>query len=462
MAHIKITKGIDLPILGKPEGEPRSLQLSGESGPMAQPAVAALDLSPFHNIKLIQLINEGESVKIGQPLAEDQKHPGRFFVSPAGGIIRTIRRGIKGRLLNISIETSKQEEFVQFQPLDPAQASREQLISRFKAAGIFSKIRQRPFNILANPDIAPRSIFVKAIETAPFIPSSEIQVKGHEKAFQAGLDALAKLTDGSVHLVYGSHSDFQPFVQAQRVKKHTIEGPHPAGTHSVHIHFIDPVKSPHDIIWTLNAHDVVAAGKALLEGRYYHERIVGIGGPGVLADRTGYFYVREGVPINALISGRLDKGHYRLISGDPLNGKKVSGSDYLGFSDFAFSVIPDYEEREFLYFMRPGLDRYSASSAYPSGHFNFHKEYNFTTSLHGEPRPFVDATMYDKVMPMNIPVMHLTKAVMAEDYSLAEAYGLLEVDSEDFALATFVCPSKMEITEIIKSGLKIDAEHHLN
>lgn len=466
MAQIKITRGVDLPIKGKPEGDPLPLQLSGESAPMAVlflPALIALDLSTFDNIKFTLLVKEGDAVKIGQPLAEDKNNRGRFFVSPAGGIVKTIRRGIKGRLIDISIEVSKQEEWIQFQPLNPKQASREQLVSRFKESGLFSKIRQRPFNILANPEKPPRSIFVKAVETAPFVPPSEMQVKGHEEAFQAGLDALAKMTDGPVHLVYSSSSGFSPFINAQGVQKHTIEGPHPAGTHSVHIHLLDPVKSTQDRVWTLNAHDVIVIGKLLLEGKYYNERIIGIGGPGVLPDRTGYFYVREGLPINALISGRLEKGHYRFVSGDPLTGKKVVANDYFGFAHYAFSVIPEYEEREFLYFMLPGFGKYSFSRAYPSGHFdNSNTAYNFTTSLHGEPRPFLDATMYDKVMPMNIPVMHLTKAVMSEDYSLAEAYGLLEVDSEDFALSTFVCPSKMEMTEIIKSGLKIYAEQHLN
>ncbi len=337
------------------------------------------------------------------------------------------------------------------------------MIARFKESGLFSKIRQRPFNILANPDKTPRSIFVKAIETAPFVPPAEMQVKGNEQAFQTGLGALTKLTEGPVHLVYKQDSDFSSFIHAKDVQKHTIEGPHPAGTHSVHIHYLDPIKSPQDIVWTLNAHDVVVIGKLLLEGRYYNERVIGIGGPGILQDRTGYFKVFEGLPINTLISGRLEKGHFRLISGDPLTGKKVFSNDFLGFAHYAFSAIPEYEDRKFLYFMLPGFNRYSFSRAYPSGHFsNANSTYDFTTSLHGEPRPFVDATLYDKVMPMRIPTMHLTKAILAEDYPLAETYGLLEVDSEDFALATFVCPSKMEMTEIIKNGLKIDAEHHQN
>lgn len=463
MTHIKIAKGVDIPIKGKPEGTPKPLQMSGESGPLTSPTHIALNLSPFEDVKFRLLVKEGDAVKLGQPLAEDKAHPGRFFVSPAGGLVTEIRRGLKRRLMDIVIQVAKEEESLHFPPLDPHTASREQLIERLKETGLFAKIRRRPFNLLADPSKTPRCIFVKAVESAPFVPPAEMQVAGHEKAFQYGLDALTKLTDGPVHLVYHKDSTLRAFTDAHNVQKHTIEGPHPIGTHSVHIHYIDPIRGADDLIWTLNAHDVVAIGEQLLTGNTYVDRVISIAGPGILENKTGYFHVREGMPINALISGRIEKGHLRLISGDPLTGSKVTGNDFIGFRDYAFCVIPENEDRQFLHFFRLGSNKYTFSRTYLSGHRdNSDKVYDFTTSQHGEERPFIDSTMYEKVMPLPIPTMHLTKAVMAEDYDLAEEYGLLEVDSEDFALATFVCPSKMEMTEIIKSGLKTYAKQVLH
>ena len=455
MAHIKITKGLDIPIKGKPHGKVSTLIPSG-SASQVLPDQVALNLVPFDNTKFKLLAAAGDVVKIGQPLAEDKSSPGRMFCSPAGGIIKEVRRGFRRSLVDIVIDVAKHEEQQEFPKINAEVASREQIIDSLKAGGVFAFIRSRPFNRLADPEVLPRNIFVKAIESAPFVPPAELQVEGYEKEFQDGLTALAKLTDGKVHLVYGVSSACKAFTNAAHVEKHTAEGPHPIATHSLHIQSIDPVKSSDDNIWTLTAHDVVRIGVLLSQGRYLTERVISIAGPGVLSDRIGYFKVREGLPVHSLISGRLHpNGELRFVSGDPLMGKKVNQEDFLGFYHYAFTVIPENDQREFLHFFRLGARKYSFSKAYVSGHLNnAHREYDFTTNQHGEHRAFVDSTLYDEVMPLPIPTMLLVKAVMAEDFELAESLGLLEVDSEDFALPTFVCPSKMEMTDIIKTGLE--------
>jgi Na+-transporting NADH:ubiquinone oxidoreductase subunit A len=446
MVQIKTTKGLDIPIKGKPKGELKSLPHSEH---------IALDLSPFEEIKFRLLVKPGDPVKIGQPLAEDKDSPGRMFVSPAGGVVKDVKRGLKRRLLAIVIELRGKETYEEYTPLDFSVASREEIIARFKEAGIFTLIRCRPFNLLANPALTPRSIFVKALQSAPFAPPDELQVKGLEREFQIGLNTLSKLTSGSVHLVYRNGSDCKAFTEAKNVQKHTAEGPHPVSNHSIHIHFIDPIKKVDDVVWTLNTIDVIAIGHLMLSGRCWNERVISIAGTGILPDRLGFFKTRAGVAVADIIAGRLPKGLVRLISGDVLTGEKVTAEDYLGFYDTVLCAIPENSEREFLHFFRLGADKYSFSRAYLSGLFQKSKqEYDFTTSQHGEPRPFIDSSLENEVMPLRLPIEHLVKAVMAEDYELAEALGLLEVDGEDFALATFVCPSKIEMAEIMKNGLK--------
>lgn len=454
MVHIKIDKGLNIPIKGQPTGDIKLLRGNRNSFPLEMPKQIALDLKPFE-LKFKLLSVEGDYVKIGQPLAEDKSAPGRFFVSPASGVIKEIRRGLKRRLEGIVIDVAENEEFYEFNKINVETASRDEIIELFKNGGVFTRIKRRPFDILANPLETPRTIFVKAIESAPFVPQAEYQVLGHEKEFQAGLTALSKITNGKVNLVYSSKSTCSSFINAKNVEKHTAEGPHPVGTHSLHIQKIDPVQSVDDVIWTLNAHDVVMIGYLLTEGRYFTDRIIGIGGPGSIENKVGFYKVREGISINSLISERIPQGSFRFISGDPLNGQKIEPQDFLGFNDFVFCVIPENESREFLHFFRLGKDKYSMSRAYLSGHLNNkNRQYDFNTSLHGEPRPFIVASMYDKVQPLDISTMLLVKAVMAEDFELAETLGLLEVSPEDFALPTFVCPSKMEMTDIIHNGLK--------
>lgn len=454
MVHIKITKGLDIPISGKPVGTLQALVPAGQASSQT-PSQIALCLGSFDDIKLRLLVQIGDVVKRGQPLAEDKSAPGRMFVSPAGGVIKDIRRGLKRSLQEIVIGVSGDEEDVELPPIDIARASRQEIIDRLLEGGAFACLRSRPFNLLADPKKTPRSIFVKALESAPFVPPAEIQVKGHEKEFQAGLQALSKLTDGKVHLVYRKDTPFKAFTEAAYVERHTAEGPHPVSNVSLHIQNIDPIRSVEDVIWTVTALDVVAIGYLLLWGRCYTERVVSVAGPGVLPDRVGYFKVRAGYPIEALVAGRVAKGKMRLVSGDPLMGDRVEVDGFLGFSHTAFCVIPEGVDREFLHFFGLGVNKYSFSRAYLSGHLdNSHREYPFTTSQHGEHRAFIDSVLYDEVMPLSVPTMLLVKAVMAEDFELAQTLGLVEVDSEDFALPTFVCPSKMEMVDIIKKGLK--------
>lgn len=460
MANIKITKGLDIPIKGKPEGPVKYLTPSGGASPLV-PNLIALNLRSFDDVKFKLLVKPDDVVKIGQPLLEDKTHSGRMFCSPAGGVIKEIRRGLKRSLLDIVINV-KNEEYYPFPTLNIATASRQQILDLLKAGGLFAHIRSRPFNLLANPEKMPRSIFVKAVESAPFVPPAELQVAGHEKEFQEGLNALAKLTDGSVHLFYRVNTSFNAFSDAKNVQKHTAEGPHPIGTYSLYIQTLDPINSVDDVVWTLDAHDVVTIGYLLTKGRYFIDRIISIAGPGVIPDRIGYYRGRAGLCVSDLISGRIEHSLLRFISGDPLMGYKVENDDFLGFHHYAFCVIPENIEREVLHFFRLGVDKYSFSKTYISGHLNNrNREYDFTTNQHGEHRAFIDSTLYDEVMPLPISTMMLVKAVMAEDFDLAEELGLLSVDSEDFGLPTFVCPSKMEMTEIIKNGLRQHASEAL-
>lgn len=455
MVHIKITKGLDIPIMGHPEGHTRNLIPSGEVSPLLQPPQIGLNLDEFDDIKFRLLVKAGDVVKIGQPLAEDKSCPGRMFVSPAGGTIKDIIRGLKRSLQTIIIDVAKQEQYEELPIFNISGASREDLIERLKAGGLFTRIRSRPFNFLANPQKQPRCIFVKALESAPFAPPSELQVEGYEKEFQYGLDVLAKLTNGPVNLVYRHGTPCKAFFEAKNVQHHTAEGPHPVSNPSLHIQRIDPIRGSDDVVWTLNAHQVVSIGYLMMHNRYFIHRTISIAGPAIIPGRVGFFKAREGFPIGSLIAGRIERGTVRLISGDPLMGKKIAAEDFLGYDHFVFCAIKENTTREPLHFFRLGTAKYSFSKAYLTGHLDPEgREYYFTTNQHGEHRPFMVSLIYDEVQPLNIPTVLLVKAVMAEDFDLAETLGLLEVDSEDFALPTFVCPSKMEMTAIIQRGLK--------
>lgn len=451
MVHIRIKKGLDIPMEGAPKNEVTPLRSQGS---VVWPKEVALDLSPFHLLRFRLLVRPGDQVKAGQPIAADKRHLERVFVSPAGGVVKEVRRGLKRRLMSVVITLSDEESFVEFERVDPKNAPRDQLIKLLLDGGIFPRIRQRPLDQLAEPQKVPRAIFVKAIESAPFVPSAEMQVAELAHEFQAGLDCLTRLTDGKVHLVYREGSPMKAFTEARHVEKHTIEGPHPSGNASVHIHHISPIERIDEVVWTIDAWTTAAIGHILMHGKILTDRVVGVAGSGVVEGRTGFFKVRDGFPVSALIEGRLPKEDVRLISGDPLTGQKVDATGFIGYYDSTLSVIPENHDRQFMHFFRLGSDKYTASRTYLSGFFK-NRLYSFDTNKHGEERFFVIGSPYDKVMPMNINTMQLVKAVLAEDFDLAEVLGFLEVAPEDFALATFVDPSKIEMTQIIRE--KLDA-----
>ncbi len=421
---IKIKKGLDIPLLGEPTGEVQSIPFSNR---------LALDLSPFETTLFKLIKKKGEFVRVGEPLAYDKKCPKRLFVSPSSGVVKEVVRGLKRRLLSVVIETDQKQILFE--------RKKETLFE----AGLAPHIQVRPGLRIARPDQKPEAIFVKAIESAPFAPPPEIQLKGYEDFFREGIKTLKEFAP--VHLTCregsGAFSSFDAQV-------HIASGPHPIGNHSVHIAAIHPITMNDQIIWTLNIVDVIAIGRWKLEGVYHTQRIISVAG-----DKGGFYQVHSGTPLADLIDG--EGG--RVISGDPLMGVEVGPKGYLGFYHHTVcSLLESKEKREFLHFLKLNRKGYTASKAY----LFRRKTATLSTLMHGEERAFVDGAIYDRVMPLPIETMLLVKMLLTKEYEKGEALGLLGVHPEDFALPTYLCPSKIEMTEIVKEGLKAYALQYLD
>lgn len=432
---IKIKKGLDIPLQGRPSGSIKDLPL---------PAEVALDLSAFEPLLFSLLKKEDDKVKVGEPIVEDKKCQGRFFVSPGSGRIKKIIRGAKRRILSIVIETDQLQT-----PFKKEKGSIETLMR----GGLYPHIQMRPCERIAHPNKKPEAIFVRAIESAPFVPPAEMQIEGREEFFAAGLEGLKSIAP--LHLIYREGSSCSLFTNPPHGDAHSAAGPHPIGNPSLHIAALHPIKRNDQVIWTLSVSDVIAIGMWIKEGIYYADKVIGIGGEGIPEEKRGYYRVNRGSSLESLI-GKYDDS-VRVISGDPLNG--TSSIEYLGFHHLAVSAFPEAEKkREFLHFLKMKRKGYTASKAY----FFQKKEPSFTTYQHGEERAFVDGAIYDPVMPLNIETMPLIKMLLTEDYEKGEALGLLEVSPEDFALPAFICPSKIEMPEIVKQGLQRYAEQYLD
>lgn len=444
MVHITVKNGLDIPIDGAPQGRVKNLPVGEEQAVM---------FADYRVERFKVLVKEGDQVLKGQAIASDKSYPERMFVSPTSGTVKQVRRGAKRSLEAIIIQRDGTDRCVEHE-VPKEWNDREEMIQFALKSGIFTHIRQRPFNLLAMPDKLPRDIFISAVQSAPMLPKADQIVQGHEEDFHKGLEFLSQLSSGKVHLTHRKQAA-PAIAQAPFVEHHTVSGPHPAGNVSLHIHKIRPIQDSQDVVWTLDLYGVITIGHLLRTGRYFTQRLIAICGGGIQKEQRCYVQTELGVSVAELIAKRNSVEDFRMISGDVLTGLEVRAQDFLHPHHCSFCVLEDNQDREFLHFFRLGTDKYSSHRVYLSGCINNENlRFGFTTNQHGEERAFIDGEIYDRVMPMHIPVMHLVKAVICEDFERAEELGLLEVDGEDFALPTFVCPSKVEMVAIMDEGLR--------
>jgi Na+-transporting NADH:ubiquinone oxidoreductase subunit A len=440
---IKLRKGFDIRISGAAKKVIAGIPGSASFGlrPVDFPGLTPkLDVKP------------GDSVKAGSPLFHDKLHPEIVFTSPVSGIVMSVERGDRRKILEVVVEQNG-DEFAEFGKADPGALSREKIKEKILASGLWPAIRQRPYNVVAKPSDVPKSIFISGFDTAPLAPDLNFVIDNTSAvAFQTGINVLARLTDGKVNLVLNGSVKPSPVLsEAQNVEISYVSGPHPAGNTGIHIHHIDPLNKG-EKVWTVGLQDVALMGMLFLEGIYKPEKIVALTGSEVLNPQ--YYKMLSGSSVRNLTEGNVREGKLRYISGNVLTGTSITQSGYLGFYDSQITVIPEGDYYEFLGWASPGLKKHSFSRTFLSRLFP-PESYRLDTNFHGGERAFVVTGLYEKVVPMDIYPMHLCKAILAEDIDAMEDLGIYEVAEEDFALCEYICPSKIEIQSIVRKGLDL-------
>ena len=440
---IRIKKGLDINLKG--EAERKIQQLERASSYAIKP-------TDFIGIMPKMLVKPGDEVKVGTPLFFDKYNPQVRFTSPVSGRLLSINRGERRKILEIVIEAAGNDEFLEFQQGNPLEMSREEIVENLLVSGSWPMIRTRPYSIIANPQKTPKAIFISGFNSAPLAPDLNFITKDFKQAFQTGIDALSKLTEGKIHLsVNAKQAVSETYSSSKRVVLHQIEGPHPAGNVGIQIHHIDPInKGEH--VWYVQPQDVISIGNLFLKGRVDNSLIMAITGSEVL--KPSYFRTIRGSIITPFIDKNVVTGDLRFISGDVLTGAEITRGGYLGFYDHQLTVIPEGRNFEFLGWALPGLEKYSVSRSFFSW-LSPNKKYRLDTNLKGGRRAFVMTGEYEKVFPMDIYPVQLLKAILIEDIDLMERLGIFEVSEEDMALCEFVCTSKMQVQKIVRQGLEL-------
>jgi Na+-transporting NADH:ubiquinone oxidoreductase subunit A len=438
---IKVRRGLDLPISGAPE------QVVYDGPTVSQVALVGLD---YQGMKPTMAVREGDQVKLGQLLFTDKKNASARYTAPAAGTVVAINRGerrvFQSLVIDIDGDTSETFETYAVEQLDTL--DRADVIENLVKSGQWTALRTRPFSKVPAADTMASSIFVTAMDTNPLSADPSVIVGQRREDFTSGLKILARLTNGPVNLCVAPNSTI-PGDDIDGVREIVFSGPHPAGLTGTHIHFVDPV-SIDKTVWSIGYQDVIAIGALFTTGCIDVRRVIAIAGPQVTQPRL--LGTRLGANINQLVIGELKNDENRVISGSVLSGRQaVSEFAFLGRYHSQVSVIQEGRERQFLHYLRAGVDKHSSLPVFVSSLTK--KLFNMTTSTNGSERAMVPVGGYEKVTALDILPIQLLRSLIVGDTEMAQKLGCLELDEDDMGLYTYVCVGKYEYGRILRDNL---------
>lgn len=438
---IRISKGLDIKLVGEAKHEISVAPFSKEF---------ALVPQNFHGITPRLMKRVGDFVKAGESVFHSKLNEKILFPSPISGVVKEVRRGDKRIILDILIEPSENQESVMHDVQGVEQKSPEEIKEFLLKAGVWPFIKQRPYDVIANPDDEPRDIFISGYNSGPLAAEVEVLLEGKKEFLQKGIDLLSKLTSGRVHYTINGKgkSTLQDLTNAE---VHKAYGPHPVGNVSTQIAKVNPINKG-EKIWVVKPEDVAVIGELLMTGRVNFERIIAINGGQV--KNPHYVKTIYGSKIADVVDGfDLVEGNSRFVQGTPISGEKSSVDEYLGFYTNQVCVLEEGDDYDFFGWGLPQANKFSILRANMFSFLTPNKKYNLSTNTNGEERAFVLTGIYENVFPLDIYPMQLMKACLYNDIDELEGLGIYEVAPEDFALTEFVCVSKLPHQQIIRKGL---------
>ena len=441
---IKIKKGLDI----KMNGQAEKIYVKS---PRAK--TYAIKPADWHGLTPKIIPKLCDQVKVGTPVFYDKYNPDIKFTSPVSGILLSINRGDRRRIVEVVVEDDGKDTPESFLQGDPESLKREQIVENLLNSGLWTMIRRRPYTVVARPHEQPKSIFISAFDTAPLAPDFDFLLKDMEEDFQWGVNVLKQLTEGKVYLnLDGRYPSVRTLASTQGVEINRFKGPHPAGIVGIQIHKLDPINKG-DVVWTVQPQDVVAIGRLFKTGKYDPSVVVALTGARV--EKPVYFKTIRGTSVAPLLEKQLKEGESRVISGNVLNGRQIDPAEgHVGFFDSQLTVLPEGNYFEMFGWILPGFKKLSVSRSFASTWLTPNKKFDLDTNYHGGERAFVMTGEYEKVLPMDIYPMQLLKAILVNDIDKMEQLGIYEVDEDDLALCEFVCTSKTPVTKILRDGLR--------
>jgi len=443
---IRIKKGLNIKLVGEAEQTIANISIAG---------VYAIKPENFHGITPKLTIKIGAEVKAGDSLFYSKSDERILFPSPVSGKVEDIIRGERRKVLEIKIQAYASQQFADFGKKEAAKMSGEEVKTHLLASGCWPFIKQRPYDVVANPDQAPKAIFISGYNSAPLAADLDYALKGKEAEIQEAFIALGKLTEGKVHVSISKDSTLSPFKGVKGAELHNLVGPHPIGNVSIQIARLDPINKG-EVIWVVTGQDLVVIGELLLTGKFNAKRTIAL--TGAQFSKPKYITAYPGATIKNIVTDNLNAENSRIISGNVLSGTQVSLEESLGYYDNQITAIPEGDDYELFGWNKPVFNKVSTTRAFTFSWMNPKKKYDLNTNTNGEHRAFVVTGSYEEVFPLDIYPMQLLKACMYKDLDEMESLGAYEVAPEDFALTEFICVSKQPHQKIIREGLDLMRE----
>ena len=442
---IRIKKGLDIKLVGEAEKTTTKISLS---------SVYAVKPEDFHGITPKLTAKEGATVKAGESLFYSKSDERILFPSPVSGKVVEVIRGARRKVLAVKIAADSKQTYADFGKKDATQMSGEEVKNHLFSSGCWPFIKQRPYDVVASPNQAPKAIFVSGYASAPLAADLEYILAGKDAELQTAVTAISKLTEGKVHISVGKNGS-SPLANLTGVEIHKVSGPHPSGNVGTQIANIDPINKG-EVVWVVTPQDLVVIGELFLTGKFNLERTIAL--TGSQFNKPQYVTAIAGATIADVTANNLNDDNTRIISGNVLTGKQVKDDGFLGFYDNQITAIPEGDDYEFFGWNKPVFNKISTSRAMTFSWLNPKKKYDLNTNTNGEHRAFVVTGSYEDVFPLDIYPMQLLKAFMYKDLDEMEALGGYEVAPEDFALTEFICVSKQPHQQIIREGLDLMRE----
>ena len=436
---IRIKKGLDIKLVGEATLTTNKLPVKG---------MFALKPQDFHGIIPKLIAKEGAEVKAGESIFYSKSDDRILFPSPVSGKVTEIIRGAKRKIISIKIAADGKQSFKDFGKQDADKMSAEEVKNHLLSSGCWPFVKQRPFDIIANPSQSPKAIFISAYASSPLAANYDYTLAGKEEELQAALTAISKLTTGSVHVSVGKDSS-SPFSGLKNIQLHNVSGPHPVGNVSTQISQIDPLNKG-EVVWVINPHDLLVIGELLLTGNFNFSRTLAL--TGSQFENPSYVSVVAGASISDVVASNINTDNTRIISGNVLSGTQVSEDDFLGYYDNQITAIPEGDDYEFFGWNKPVFNKISPSRALTFSWLTPKKKYDLNTNTNGEHRAFVVTGSYENVFPLDIFPLQFLKACMYQDLDEMENLGGYEVAPEDFALTEFICVSKQHTRRLLEKG----------